>query len=185
MKLNTDWSKVPKDVIEEIRKNKGFGESCNMGFTRYYTIKGKLESDKFESFSNSCRIVCQLISENWGDKWGPTTPSNWSYIGDPDGSGGNPIFTKDSVQFNGIGEGSHESFILDVNSSGFNFTKTQLKPYDKHVEACLILVKHYFGDKIEVSSDGDGEVDPEIEALVKESIRNQKISQILNNNSNI
>ena len=106
-------------------------------------------------------------------------------IGGPDGDGGEPTFSKESVEFNGIGKDSHESFILDLNSNGFNFTKTQLKPYDKHVEACLILAKYYFGDTIEVSSDGSDEIDSEIEILTKESIRNFKISEILDKNSNI
>lgn len=171
MKLRTDWSKVPKDVIDEITKLKGF--ESDMGFTRYYKIRGKLDKDRFEDFSSSCKILCELVSGKWNIN-----------IGGPDGDGGDPIFSKESVEFNGIGKDSHESFILDLNSNGFNFTKTQLKPYDKHVEACLILAK-YFGDTIEVSSDGNDEGDSEIEILVKESIRNFKISEILDKNSNI
>jgi hypothetical protein len=44
---------------------------------------------------------------------------------------------------------------LVCNMTGFQFTKTQHKPYDNHVLACLILSKIYYGDKIRVSSDGD------------------------------
>ena len=172
MKLRTDWTKVPKDVIDEITKLKGF--ETYMGFTRYYKIRGKLDKDRFEDFSSNCKILCELVSRKWGIN-----------IGGPDGDGGEPTFSKESVEFNGIGKDSHESFILDLNSNGFNFTKTQLKPYDKHVEACLILAKYYFGDTIEVSSDGSDEIDSEIEILTKESIRNFKISEILDKNSNI
>lgn len=171
MKLRTDWTKVPRDVIEDIRKFKGF--ESDMGFTRYYKITGKLDKDKFELFSSNCKIVCDLISKKWNIN-----------IGGPDGDGGYPIFSKESVEFNGVGMDSYESFILDINSSGFNFTKTKLKPYDRHVEACLILAKYYFGDDIEVRCDGGGG-DLEIEILTKESIRNFKISQILDKNNNI
>ena len=110
-------------------------------------------------------------------------------IGGPDGIGGNPIFSKESVEFNGIGKDGHEPFSLDINSGGFNYTKTNLKPYDRHVEARLILAKYYFGDDIEVRCDADGVdseiIDSEIEILAKESIRNFKISEILDKNSNI
>lgn len=172
MKLRTDWTKVPKDVIDKITKLKGF--ETDMGFTRYYRIRGKLDKDRFEDFSSNCKILCELVSRKWGIS-----------IGGPDGDGGDPIFSREGVEFNGIGKDSHEPFILDVNSSGFNFTKTKLKSYDRHVEACLILAKYYFGDTIKVSSDGSDENDPEIEILVKESIRNFKISEILDRNSNI
>jgi len=39
----------------------------------------------------------------------------------------------------------------------FWFCKTARKPYDKYVVATLILFKYYFGDKVELSSDGTSE----------------------------
>ena len=80
--------------------------------------------------------------------------------------------------FNGVGDLSHETFGLGPETSGFNFTKTQRKPYDKHVLACLILAKEYFGDNIKVSSDGDNG-DKEIEELLISLRRDNKIKSIL------
>jgi hypothetical protein len=37
----------------------------------------------------------------------------------------------------------------------FDFCKTAFKPYDWAVTAFLVIAKHYLGDKIRVSSDGD------------------------------
>jgi hypothetical protein len=40
-------------------------------------------------------------------------------------------------------------------NEAFNFCKTFQSPYDTVVVACLIIMKHYLGDAIEVASDGD------------------------------
>lgn len=68
------------------------------------------------------------------------------------------------------GDCSHESFVLsrkltevdlnawdkpDKNGLYFSFTKTAYKPYDLAVNICLIIAKHYFGEKIKVRSDGE------------------------------
>lgn len=65
------------------------------------------------------------------------------------------------------GDCSHETFAFaretelrewdkpDENGRYFAFTKTAFKPYDLAVNACLIIIKHYLGDKIKVSSDGE------------------------------
>jgi len=57
------------------------------------------------------------------------------------------------IHFNGVDENSHETFVFPPYNS-FNFCKTRQKPYDIIVTACLTVAKHYFGDIIEVSSDG-------------------------------
>ena len=68
---------------------------------------------------------------------------------------GEPIFTQEHVAFNGKSDDSHEPFIIDSGWRGrFNFTKTARKPYDTVVVACLIILKHYLGRSVEVSSDG-------------------------------
>ena len=65
------------------------------------------------------------------------------------------------------GDCSHESFVFlgdmelqdwdkpDENGRYFGFCKTAFKPYDLAVNICLIIIKHYLGDKIKVSSDGE------------------------------
>ena len=91
-----------------------------------------------------------------------------------------PQFTTDEIRFNGIGDDSHETFALGKGYNGFKFTKTARKPYDRHVLACLILAKKYFGDAIKVSSDGDND-DIEVERMILQFSRDGKINLILEN----
>lgn len=62
------------------------------------------------------------------------------------------------LKINGRGENAHEDFILREHykqNDVFNFCKTARKPYDLAVVACLVILKHYLGESIQVSSDGD------------------------------
>ena len=137
-----------------------------MGFTRYYEIFSPLDKQKFAQFSQDCNVICEEITKISGHG-----------IAGYDGYG-DPRFTEDIVSFNGIDDNAHESFAIDTACKGFYFTKTQLKPYDLHVEACLELAKYYFGEDIRVSSDAD-EPNEKITQLVTQLIREKKIGQIL------
>jgi hypothetical protein len=137
-----------------------------MGYTRYHRIEGKIDPEKFKNYSKDCKTICDEITKEFGHG-----------IADYQGEG-EPEFLDDLVAFNGIGDLSHESFVISTDSKGFQFTKTQRKPYDKHVLACLILAKEYFGDNIEVSSDGDNH-DEEIHNLLIYLRRDNKIKTIL------
>ena len=65
------------------------------------------------------------------------------------------------------GHCAHETFSLeqkmhpeswqkpDEQGRYFNFCKTAYKPYDLAVTVALVIAKHYLGDAIEVSSDGE------------------------------
>src|SRR5262249_16349367 len=71
------------------------------------------------------------------------------------------------VAFNGIGEDEHEPFLFPgavadgylwtlQPGPGKNACKTQWKPYDEVVTACLIAARHWFAeDVLEIHSDGD------------------------------
>jgi hypothetical protein len=137
-----------------------------MGYTRYYRIEGKIDPIKFKDYSKDCKMVCEEITKQSGHGI-----AGWNGEGEP-------RFEDDVILFNGVGDLSHETFGLGPQTSGFNFTKTQRKPYDKHVLACLILAKEYFGDNIKVSSDGDND-DKEIEGLLTALRRDNKIKSIL------
>ncbi len=139
-----------------------------MGFTRYYTVNSKLDSLKFKDFSLDCQLVCEWITKTTGEE-----------IAGFDGTG-ESAFSEKNIIFNGLGSESHETFSLSVDTFGFNFTKTNLKPYDKHVFACLVLAKFYFKDSIEVSGDGEDDDYPEISAVIKSFLRDRKILEILN-----
>ena len=137
-----------------------------MGYTRYYRVEAKIDPIKFKDYSKDCKMVCEEITKQTGHGL-----AGWNGEGEP-------RFEDEGILFNGVGDLSHETFGLGPETSGFNFTKTQRKPYDKHVLACLILAKEYFGDNIKVSSDGDNN-DKEIEELLISLRRDNKIKSIL------
>jgi len=87
-------------------------------------------------------------------------------LGNAEGDeGSKPEFTESQVMLNGIGENSHETFswLARVEQrnhdkgepSIFYFCKTAHKPYDAVVTASLIRAKHYYGNEVDVKSDGD------------------------------
>ena len=71
----------------------------------------------------------------------------------PDGSG--PwIISSTNVDLNGIGDDSHEPFVFP-GELGFNFCKTEAKPYDAVVTACLLVARDHFPESM-LSIDSDG-----------------------------
>jgi hypothetical protein len=59
------------------------------------------------------------------------------------------------IVFNGIGAQAHEPFVFP-GRLGFNFTKTEWKPYDEVVTAALIVARaHFSADELKIASDGD------------------------------
>jgi tetratricopeptide (TPR) repeat protein len=67
--------------------------------------------------------------------------------------------TEDSITINGLGEGEHEDFVFP-GRPGFNFVKTDGKPYDAVVRQCLGVARRYFGGQIAIHSDDETEIDP-------------------------
>lgn len=160
-----------------------------MGFTRYWDIKKSLCPEKFKEFSKACKLVCEAWKEvlikfylSQGDSLENAQHksgiSGWGGSGEPSFSdteicfNGNRSFDKESYDL------SHETFSIDVNSLGFNFCKTARKPYDKQVVVCLYLAKKFFGDSIEVESDGKNE-DEGVISFVKSFLREEKINFFL------
>jgi len=85
-------------------------------------------------------------------------------LGDAHGEG-KPEFTESRVAFNGVGKESHESFVWVARVEQpdyrrdepmvFDFCKTAEKPYDAVVTASLIRAKYYYGDEVDIKSDGN------------------------------
>lgn len=76
-----------------------------------------------------------------------------------------PEFTEGYVSLNGWHDESCETFIWhaevqenpewrDADEPYLYFVKTRQRPYDAVVTALLLRLKHYYGDAVEVSSDG-------------------------------
>jgi hypothetical protein len=135
-----------------------------MGYTHYWVFKKKPKGQaaKIESQYQTALRQCQRVLRYHNKKLKAIDQKN------PERLSGYSVHTKvglyGGLNFNGVGDLSHETFSVreyyseNLDSpiqSGFNFCKTAQKPYDIAVTACLIVLKHYLGDLIEVSSDGD------------------------------
>jgi hypothetical protein len=128
-----------------------------MGYTRYWTIKSKIDKDRFFKFKETCEELVDLFKVPVDDL----------------------LINEDVVRFNGIGDDAHETFIFERTSIGFNFCKTQRKPYDELVCACLEVAKDVFKNEIGVSSDGDNNDDRDIRNKIKLLIRDKRLKDIL------
>ncbi len=82
-----------------------------------------------------------------------------------DGLGkGKPVFTKDSIAFNGKVPNDYETAAIDRESDGrikdgdlvFSFCKTAHRPYDVAVQAFYLIVRHYCPET-QIHSDGEEE----------------------------
>jgi hypothetical protein len=79
-----------------------------------------------------------------------------------------PEFTEGYVSLNGWGDESCETFIWHAEVQDnpewvrpdqpyCYFVKTRQRPYDAVVVALLLRLKHYYGDAVDISSDGSWE----------------------------
>ena len=127
-----------------------------MGYTHYYSRHSDKSNsaetyDRFRHGAERIIIECQArgitIADGFGEKAG-----YWEN-------------TESRVAFNGFGENAHETFAWEAicamqpeyrkgEEMFFDFCKTQEKPYDAAVTACLLWLKECYGDAVEISSDG-------------------------------
>ena len=124
-----------------------------MGYTHYWTfkpIKRGQTKQVNEAYSKAIR-ACQRIVRTYNlGRVDETRLAGVTAHTEPGEYMG--------VCFNGTGSLGHEGFVLRdyyKNNEGFNFCKTARKPYDEVVVACLVTLKHYLGDQVQVSTDGD------------------------------
>ena len=118
-----------------------------MGYTHYASRTKSLPVRKFKLAAEDCQKVVNAICHEKGFQvqWESDDPNP-------------PHFDKDGIRFNGEGENGHETFAVDrvyqtdddqprpARGEGWSeFTKTNRKPYDAAVCACLIVYQHHFG----------------------------------------
>ena len=125
-----------------------------MGYTHYWRIKEPIDADAFSKLAKGIKQIVGTAQE--------------AGIAIQDDS------TDTVINFNGIGENSHENFVLQVGDTGFDFTKTAGKPYDTAVTASLILLKKELGAEVVVTSDGDWS-DWSDGRLLYETVYNQNV----------
>jgi hypothetical protein len=112
-----------------------------MGYTHYWDFFNKNYDEK--SWKKGIQLCKKIVK---------SAPKG--LLGDWDGEGGTPTITEDSVRFNGVGEHSHETCAITKEENGSGFCKTNVKPYDAYVTACLIAMKFSLGEGARVRSDG-------------------------------
>jgi hypothetical protein len=127
-----------------------------MGFTRYWEFNG-LNEEKFIDFSS----ICQILIDNMNIPLEDVTVNNRK------------------VRFNGVDDDAHETFSFNLDNTGFNFCKTNIKPYDEVVCGCLYVAKLIFGDSISINQDCSEDEDVDIIKKVKSILRENKLNQIL------
>jgi len=125
-----------------------------LGYTHYYYIKeGTIPSEIWERICQDFRSLILFVPSNSINKQNGLLALDVS-------------ITPDVIQFNGVGEGRHETFVLSrlnyreewQNGDSdmlFNFCKTARKPYDLFVCSCLIIAKNHLKNDIKVTSDGE------------------------------
>lgn len=121
-----------------------------MGYTHYWSKKKDISHKAWDKFLVDAQVVIDsspvVIQYEWDDKY-------------------KPLLTSDEIRFNGRGDDGHETFSLKRHfvfrdyrpdaDEDFDFCKTAQKPYDLVVVAVLALAKHHFGNRLNVSSDGE------------------------------
>ena len=130
-----------------------------MGYTHYWTHSTEFTDTEWLDVKDD---LSAIVAEAKRDGIG---------IGSFCGESGIPVPTVDVwdgqevVGFNGIGEESHETFVIyqkrrpleewqDKSRHGWDFCKTARKPYDVAVTASLIYLESFYPSKFSVSSDG-------------------------------
>jgi hypothetical protein len=112
------------------------------GYTHYFTWQQAPGEDALKQ----CVAEMSLVIE-----------AHKSILVGPDEPGatpGSPKLEATRVDINGIGDDAHEPFVFP-GGTGFNFCKTEWKPYDEVVTACLIVARDHFPPSVlAIGSDG-------------------------------
>ena len=122
-----------------------------MGYTHYWYPKEanywhpKETNHDAETFATLAALAKKVIT---------LAQARGIKLAGPNGTG-KPAIRDEFVGLNGVGDESHESFVIQRDgNSDFEFCKTACKPYDVVVVAILVLYKHFF-PAIRFTSDGD------------------------------
>lgn len=125
-----------------------------MGYTHYWTQRRNFTAEEWGTVSGDLRALLNFAENERG-----------IVLADGCGDGGTrPDFTKAWIIFNGLGDDSHESFVVDrirppkepwEKTRGGGFCKTERKPYDVVTTACLCYLAT-IAETHDASSDGRG-----------------------------
>lgn len=114
------------------------GADAQAGYTHYFTWNSPPDEAALKACIADMRRIVVAAKD---------------IVAGPDGTG-SPDVEATEIEFNGRGADAHEPFIFPGNA-GFNFCKTQFKPYDAVVTACLIAAHNHFpSSTLAIASDG-------------------------------
>jgi hypothetical protein len=116
-----------------------------MGYTHYWEPSTPTDAKTWERFTRIVDRIKEKAGVELDDESGP-----------------------ERVFLNGIGEDSHETFVIGRETTGFNFCKTARKPYDSVVVGCLEAAKRL--GMFDWSSDGSGDEHADGIALCEEAM---------------
>jgi hypothetical protein len=125
-----------------------------MGYTHYWGFKNincKTNQVRYEEALSQCEKIVQgyNLHVKLRDFKHPNRLSGWTAHCETG--------KYKSIKVNGTKDLAHEDFYLDqdlAENRESDFCKTARKPYDVVVVACLVVLKRYLGDDIEIDSDG-------------------------------
>src|SRR6185436_15556072 len=121
------------------------------GYTHYWTWKKMPDRAALEACA---RRIADVVSE--AEEFTELLAYNGPADNAPPAAIGKPLPEgTELIVFNGIGDDAHEPFFFP-GRLGFNFCKTEAKPYDAAVTAALLVMRDCFPpDVLEIDSDGD------------------------------
>lgn len=114
-----------------------------MGYTHYWEKVKDFPDERFALFTQDVKRIIETTD----------VPLRMEFDTDHP-----PLVTEEAIHLNGVEEDGHETFGIVRDIPGFDFCKTNRKPYDVVVCACLIALKNRLKGAIRVASDGDDEL---------------------------
>lgn len=115
--------------------------SAHAGYTHYFTWQAAPQEEPLKACIADIQKIISARRE---------------VLAGVDGEG-QLVVTADQVEFNGIAADAHEPFAFP-GTPGFSFCKTNQKPYDEVVVACLYAARDHFSPHtLLIRSDGDTE----------------------------
>ena len=114
-----------------------------MGYTHYWSFGPFIDEKNYKAALADCRKIIRNS---------PVPVASWNGEGKP--------ILRNGFNFNGAGDDSHENFTMgsipDRDPRSWPFCKTERKPYDVVVVACLCAIEDRIGQKaFNAESDGD------------------------------
>lgn len=133
-----------------------------MGYTHYWRSTAFIPTDEqIAKAMQDLRIIVDACAQGVPPVPVPVSPQQRPFLASWDGEPGTkPEIDVRAVSFNGVGAEAHETFLVrfqadnTLDNNCIN-CKTERKPYDIVVVACLCALADRLGPAIKITSDGD------------------------------